>query len=218
VADLSERLEELLEHALHAPEPDASLKALKALRGELETFERVQVWRALDRGSSFGDIARALGISRQAAHRRYRELAGATEPPGRVRISPEARAAVQLAGEEAVALGASRVGSEHLLLGLLRVGDERAAGALKAEGVSITAARACAQTTVGDTGPAPGDTVTAYAREVLGAALRHAASDGGVIDVADLLVAALERPGGGACRTLEALGVSANAVRARLEL
>jgi hypothetical protein len=37
-----------------------------------------------------------------------------------------------------------------------------------------------------------------------------------VIDVADLLVAALERPGGGACRTLEALGVSADAVRARL--
>jgi transposase-like protein len=217
LADLSERLEELLEHALHAPEPDASLKALKALRGELETFERVQVWRALDGGSSFGDIARALGISRQAAHRRYRELAGATEPPGRVRISPEARAAVQLAGEEAVALGAARVGSEHLLLGILRVGDERAAGALKAEGVSITAARTCAQTTVDDTGRAPGDSVTAYAREVLGAALRHAASDGGVIDVADLLVAALERPGGGACRTLEALGVSADAVRARLQ-
>jgi Clp amino terminal domain, pathogenicity island component len=217
LADLSEHLEELLQHALHAPEPDASLRALKALRGELDTFERVQVWRALEGGSSFGDIARALGISRQAAHRRYRELAGATEPPGRVRISPEARAAVQLAGEEAVALGAPRVGSEHLLLGILRVGDERAAGALKAEGVSITAARACAEPTVGDTDRAPGDAVTAYAREVLGAALRHAASDdGGVIDVADLLVAALERPGGGACRTLEALGVSADAVRARL--
>src|SRR5204863_1908578 len=120
------------------------------------------------------------------------------------------------AGEEAVALGSTRVGSEHLLLGILRVADERAAGALKAEGVTIAAARTCAQTTVGDTGRVPGDAVTAYAREVLGAALRHAASDGGVIDVADLLVAALERAGGGACRTLEALGVSADAVRDRL--
>jgi transposase-like protein len=214
--DLTERLEDLLEHALHAPEPDASLRALKALRGELETFERVQVWRALESGSSFGDVARALGISRQAAHRRYRELAGATEPPGRVRISPEARAAVQLAGEEAVALGSRSVGSEHLLLGVLRVGDERAAGALKAEGVTIAAARTSVQTTVGETGRPPGDAVTAYAREVLGAALRHAAANGGVIDVADLLLAALERPGGGACRTLAALGVSADAVRARL--
>jgi transposase-like protein len=41
----------------------------------------VQAWRALDAGNSYGAVARALGISRQAAHRRYRELAAATEPP-----------------------------------------------------------------------------------------------------------------------------------------
>jgi ATP-dependent Clp protease ATP-binding subunit ClpA len=176
----------------------------------------VQVWRALDAGHSYGEIARALGISRQAAHRRYRALAGATEPPGRVTVSPEARAAVQLAGEEALALGAPQVGSEHLLLGILRIGDDRAAASLKAEGVSIVAARTSAQPTVGETGRASGDAVTVYAREVIAAALRHAAENGGVIDVADLLLAALERPAGGACRTLDALGVSPDAVRARL--
>jgi Clp amino terminal domain, pathogenicity island component len=201
---------------VRASEPDASLRALTALRSQLDAFERVQVWRALDAGHSYGEIARALGISRQAAHRRYRALAGATEPPGRVQVSPEARAAVQLAGEEAAALGAPQVGSEHLLLGILRVGDDRAAASLKAEGVSIAAARTSAQTTVGETGRASGEAITAYAREVIGAALRHAAEDGGVIEVADLLLAALERPGGGACRTLEALGVSPEAVRARL--
>jgi ClpA/ClpB-like protein len=216
VADLGDRLTELLEHAVQAPEPDAALRALKALRAELNAFERVQVWRALDAGSSFGDIARALGISRQAAHRRYRELAGATEPPGRLRISPEARAAVQLAGEEAVALGAQRVGSEHLLLGILRVGDERAAASLKAEGVSIVAARTSIQPTVTAEEPAPAEPITAYAREVLSVALQHAAADGGVIGVADLLLAALDSPGGGAYRTLEALGVNAEAVRSRL--
>jgi Clp amino terminal domain, pathogenicity island component len=201
---------------VHASEPAASLRAITALRAQLDAFERVQVWRALGAGQSYGDVARALGISRQAAHRRYRALAGATEPPGRVQITPEARAAVQLAGEEAAALGAPQVGSEHLLLGILRVGDERAAASLKAEGVSLQAARASAQTTIGEGGRVAGDGVTAYAREVLAASLRHAVSNGGVIDVADLLLAALERPDGGACRTLEALGVSPDAVRGRL--
>jgi DNA-binding Lrp family transcriptional regulator len=216
LTDLPERLGELLEHAVKAAEPDASLRALKALRTQLDAFERVQVWRALDAGHSYGEVARALGISRQAAHRRYRALAGATEPPGRVQVSPEARAAVQLAGEEAVALRAPRVGSEHLLLGILRVGDGRAAAALKAEGVSLVAARTSAQPTVGEAAVVTGDAVTDYAREVLSAALHHAVEDGGVIDVSDLLLAALERPAGGACRTLEALGVSVEAVRARL--
>jgi ATP-dependent Clp protease ATP-binding subunit ClpA len=133
-----------------------------------------------------------------------------------VRISPEARAAGQLAGEEAAALGAPQVGSEHLLLGILRVGDARAAAALKAEGVSLPAARASAQPTINDARRVSAEAVTAYAREVLAAALRHAVKDGGVVDVADLLLAALERPGGGASRTLEALGVSPDAVRARL--
>jgi hypothetical protein len=201
---------------VRASEPAASLRALTALRTQLDAFERVQVWRALDAGHSYGEVARALGISRQAAHRRYRALAGATEPPGRVRISPEARAAVQLAGEEAAALGAPQVGSEHLLLGILRVGDARAAASLKAEGVSLPAARASAQPTINDARRVSAEAVTAYAREVLAAALRHAVKDGGVVDVADLLLAALERPGGGASRTLEALGVSPDAVRARL--
>ncbi|HET6547848.1 MAG TPA: hypothetical protein VFG79_05310, partial [Solirubrobacter sp.] len=97
----------MLEHAVRASDPEVALRALSALRRELEAFERVQAWRALDSGSSYGAVARALGISRQAAHRRYRELAAATEPPPggeppmKLRVAPEARAAVQLAGEEA---------------------------------------------------------------------------------------------------------------------
>ena len=79
--DTSQRLVELLEHAVRASEPEVALHALSALRRELDAFERVQAWRALDAGSSYGAVARALGISRQAAHRRYRELAAATEPP-----------------------------------------------------------------------------------------------------------------------------------------
>ena len=146
--DLPDRLVELLEHAVRASDPEVALHALSALRRELDAFERVQAWRALDAGSSYGSVARALGISRQAAHRRYRELAAATEPPpgaaspARLRVAPEARAAVQLASEEATALGAARMGSEHLLLGILRAGDAVAAARAARRTASRSRARA----------------------------------------------------------------------------
>jgi len=213
---------------VRASDPEVALHALSALRRELDAFERVQAWRALDAGNSYGSVARALGISRQAAHRRYRELAAATEPPpgveeqpARLRVAPEARAAVQLAGEEAAALGAARMGSEHLLLGILRAGDGVAAAALRAHGVTLEQARAAAQPTLAGTEEPPAheraSAVTVYARQVFDEALREAAADRThVISVTDLLRSALRDPGGGACRTLEALGVDAEAVRAAL--
>jgi ATP-dependent Clp protease ATP-binding subunit ClpA len=184
----------------------------------------VQAWRALDAGNSYGSVARALGISRQAAHRRYRELAAATEPPpgagadepARLRVAPEARAAVQLAGEEATALGAAQMGSEHLLLGILRAGDGVAAAALRAHGVTLESARTAAQPTLAIDDPpveARGSAITAYARRVFNEALREAAADRAhVIGVADLLRSALSDPSGGACRTLAALNVDVGAV------
>jgi hypothetical protein len=214
---IEDRLTELLQHAIEAGDAETSLHALAALRRELDAFERVQAWRALDAGSSYGAVARALGISRQAAHRRYRELADASEPPTgapRLRVTPEARAAVQLAGEEAKALGAPRIGSEHLLLGILRAGDPRAAGALRHHGVNLQAARLAAVPTLAADQADDGTTaITAYARRAFGEAMRQAAADRHAIDVADLLDASLRDKGGGACRTLEALGIDAAAIR-----
>jgi hypothetical protein len=226
MADLPDRLTRLLEHAVRASEPEVALHALSALRRELDAFERVQAWRALDAGSSYGAVARALGNSRQAAHRRYRELAAATEPPPggeptRLRVAPEARAAVQLAGEEATALGAGQMGSEHLLLGILRASDGVAAAVLREQGVTLEAARLAAQPTLAGedvTEPdSPSSPLTRYARRVFHEALRYAAADPGhVIRVPDLLHAALRDPEGGACRTLEALSVDRDAVLAAL--
>ena len=138
----------------------------------------------------------------------------------RLRVAPEARAAVQLAAEEAAGLGAARMGSEHLLLGILRAGDGFAAATLRAHGVTLDNARAAAQPTLAEEREDPEDptpAVTAYARRVFGEALRHAAADPGhLIQVGDLLRAALRDPRGGACRTLGALGVDPDAVRASL--
>src|SRR4051812_24552951 len=114
----------LLERALTAPTPTASLRALTALREELDVLERAQVARALAEGQTFTAIARPLGISRQAAHRRYRELA-ASAPARRPVLSPEARAALVRAREEAARHGSHSIDGEHLLLALADSGALR---------------------------------------------------------------------------------------------
>ena len=85
----------LAEQAAGADEPEAALQALRELRGELEDLERSRVEDALRNGSSFGAVARAMNISRQAAHRRYRDLVPAPLPrlSPRRRPSPSARPA-----------------------------------------------------------------------------------------------------------------------------
>ena len=103
-----------LERTLTAPDPLRSLRALGALRAELDTFERDQVRRALESGASFAAVARALGITRQAAHRRYRHLLDAGTPP-RLVASAEALAVLQCARLQAARTGAPTVGPEHVV-------------------------------------------------------------------------------------------------------
>src|SRR4051794_22418281 len=87
----------LVERALTEEDPIASLRALTELRSRLDQLERAQVARALATGQTFTAIAAPLVISRQAAHRRYRDLVSAP-PPSPARepptLSPEARAAL----------------------------------------------------------------------------------------------------------------------------
>jgi hypothetical protein len=237
VAESSDRLRELVEHAVRAGQPAAALRAMTALREELDAFERLQVARALDAGGSFGDVARALGISRQAAHRRYRDLVGVALPdgddhdgppaPGRLLVTSEARAAVTLAREEATAMGAASVGSEHLLLGIVRARAPSTAVVLEAEGVTLSDARRCAQPTLVEGAPPavplPSATgagprgISPYARAVFELALHEAVKRGdGYVGVDHILLASLDDPNGGACRTLCELGLDPGAVRGRL--
>jgi uncharacterized protein YerC len=102
----------LLERAITAAEPTAALRALTALRDELDALERQQVGRALREGKTFTAIAQPLGISRQAAHRRYRDLH--SQPT----LSPEARSALMRAREEATRHGSRSIDGQHLLLAL----------------------------------------------------------------------------------------------------
>jgi transposase-like protein len=183
MAPNAQRIIALLESALTVPEPIRSLATLTELRRELDELERVHVARALQAGESFADIARPLGISRQAAHRRYRTLASA--PPPRPTLSPEARAALIRAREEAALHGSVSIDSTHLLLAIARQ-----------RGVDVEAARR-------SFGP---PTVNAAAPTGLHPAL-HArlTRDAGMLELDHLLRAALEDPEGR--QLLDRLGV-----------
>src|SRR5215208_6902784 len=121
----AERICALAHEAAEAEEPVVALRALAALRHEVDAFVSVQVGCTLRAGGSFSDVARALGVSRQAVHRRFRDLA----PPRRRDRRPPlfataaARHVMRLAREEAVA-AAVPPGSAHVLLGLVRTDTE----------------------------------------------------------------------------------------------
>ena len=117
------------------------------------------------------------------------------------------------------------MGSEHLLLGIIRCDSARVAPVLRTE-VTLDRARSCAQPTLIEGRPPPAPPapvaegpkgISAYARAVFEQSLREAVRRGdGYIGVEHLLLASLQDETGGACRTLDALGVDPRAVREAL--
>ena len=218
------QLGELLRRAVSSDDPDDALRAITVLRGELDRLERDAVSCARVAGSSWSSIADALSITRQAAQKRHRgatPAANAAPAPMRtVLVTSPARMAVRLGRQEARAMGADLVGSEHLLLGILRSGDQRAVKVLEDLGVTLDDARAAAQPTLVGGQPAeppPKDGMSSYARSVLEQSLREAVARGeGYIGVEHLLLALLREEAGGAARTLHELGVDPEVVRERL--
>lgn len=52
-------------------DPVVGLRAVAALRRLVEQLEELQVRNARDRGWSWADIAAAMGVSKQAVHKKY---------------------------------------------------------------------------------------------------------------------------------------------------
>src|SRR5919197_4514379 len=67
-----ERICDLAEQAASAEDAMSALSTLTELRHEADELVRGHVKDALEAGHSIPEVARALEISRQAAHRRYR--------------------------------------------------------------------------------------------------------------------------------------------------
>lgn len=97
-------------------------------------------------GASWTEIGRYIGVSKQAAHKRF--VPGDSDDldvlaTGRLsHFTPRARNAVRQARAEAQNRGADHVANEHVILGLLSEPDGLAAKAIVAAGVSVDQLRA----------------------------------------------------------------------------
>jgi len=211
-----QRVCRLAQEAADADDPLSALETIVELRREPEDFTREQVARGLAANRSFGEVARALGISRQAAHRRYRELAPAAGP--RIATTEQVRRVLQLAREEARSTRAPALGSHHLLIGVILRGGDAAMALIDAD-VTVERIRAWESAMAAEAAlPSGFRNTRSEVRELLREATQAAISLGERwIDVTGLLSAALADPHGGARRVLAALDVDVSAVRARLE-
>ena len=61
----------VLAEATSSTDPHVGLRAVAALRRLLESLEALQVAHARDQGWSWQQIADALGVSRQAVHKKH---------------------------------------------------------------------------------------------------------------------------------------------------
>jgi Clp amino terminal domain, pathogenicity island component len=101
-------------------------------------------------GASWTEIGRSMGVSKQAAQKRFVGK-GPGDPPGLTsrdgfsRFTQQARNAVVAAQNEARAAGNDQICPAHLLLGLLTEPAALAAQAIVAQGVPLATAEAAAR-------------------------------------------------------------------------
>jgi hypothetical protein len=106
--------------------------------------------RARRSGASWSDIGRSMGVSKQAAQKRFVPKAENDLDPaqGFSRFTPRARKVVVAAQEEARRAGNARITSGHLVLGLLSEPDGIGARAIDAQGVPADTVRRTALATL----------------------------------------------------------------------
>ncbi|MFF7050474.1 Clp protease N-terminal domain-containing protein [Streptomyces griseorubiginosus] len=97
-------------------------------------------------GASWTDIGRSMGVTRQAAQKRFvpKESADLSADQGFGRYTPRARNVVMAAHNEALAAGSAEGRPEHLILGLLAEPEGLAALAIRAQGVLLDSVRQAA--------------------------------------------------------------------------
>ncbi|MEU4219640.1 ATP-dependent Clp protease ATP-binding subunit [Actinoplanes sp. NPDC026623] len=135
------------------------------------------------------------------------------------RFTDQSRRVVILAQEEARLLNHHDIGTEHLLLGLISEGEGVAAQALTALDVTLEAARAEVEQTVGEGREAPGVHVpfTPAAKNVLELALREALKLGhNHIGPEHILLGLVRDSGGPAAQILVTLGADLQRVREKV--
>jgi ATP-dependent Clp protease ATP-binding subunit ClpA len=237
----SSQVEALIVRVVSGSDPAGQLEALCELRRELDAIESELAADAIRSGMSWREIGAAIGVSKQAAHRRHRDsvtrLVKDTEtsadsnggPTAGVNVSVPARRAVRIARQEAASLGSDEVGTEHLLLGILQCGDEHAETLLRRLGVTLEATRDAVQPTTEMTlesarrayasseRAGAATVVSPVARRILERALTHAAArDSSELTAVDLLRSLVMHDESGAARTLTRMGIDPGRLRSEL--
>ena len=97
-------------------------------------------------GASWTDIGKSMGVTRQAAQKRFvpKESADLDANQGFSRYTPRAREAVMAAHNAAKTAGNTEGLPEHLVLGLLTQHESLSAKAIAAQGVTLDAVREAA--------------------------------------------------------------------------
>ncbi|MDH6626505.1 hypothetical protein M2271_004322 [Streptomyces sp. LBL] len=97
-------------------------------------------------GASWTDIGKSMGVTRQAAQKRFvpKESAALDPNAGFARYTPRARNVVMAAHNESIAARNAEGRPEHLILGLLAEPEGLAAKAITAQGVLLDTVRQAA--------------------------------------------------------------------------
>ncbi|WP_405769440.1 Clp protease N-terminal domain-containing protein [Streptomyces sp. NBC_01538] len=97
-------------------------------------------------GASWTDIGRSMGVTRQAAQKRFVPKGESDLDPsqGFNRFTPRARNVVVVSQEGARAAGNDQIRTEHLILGLLAEPESIGTKAITAQGVSLDSVREAA--------------------------------------------------------------------------
>ncbi|MEV1332031.1 Clp protease N-terminal domain-containing protein [Micromonospora costi] len=170
-------------------------------------------------GASWTDIGRSMGVTKQAAQKRFVPRDTPLDPQeGFNRFTPRARNVVMAAQNEARATGHTEIRPEHVVLGLLSEPEALAARALVAQGVTLDRVREAATAAL----PAPsGEEVPALipydgqSRKVMELTFREALRLGhNYIGTEHVLLALLELENGNG--VLTGLGVDKDATEANL--
>src|ERR1700712_2010368 len=159
-ASPSIRLDDLI-HTISTEHPDPLDRVTGAvgLAEELDEIADSLIGHFVDQarraGASWSEIGRSMGMSKQAAQKRFVGRAPTQPPPdpsqGFSRFDDEARAVVVAAQERARAAGNGTISVSHLILGLIASADSAAAQCIVAQGVSLEAVE---RTTVATLAPA----------------------------------------------------------------
>jgi hypothetical protein len=183
------------------------------------------VQRARSNGASWAEIGQAIGVSKQAAQKRFvRRAPGMRRPKGGLftRFATDARTLTKKAVEHAHDLGSPEIGTLHLVAALTGPGGGRAGEALEATGIDASRIHEAALDSLRDTshdasksGHIP---FAAESKKVLELSLREAIhAESRHIGTQHILLGVLRDERSPGAQLLSEQGVSAEAVRSWLD-